>query len=104
MMEPADNAAEKPPPYLPQPGDELPAKLDAQMDAIGPWATGRVKYTPEDGLTGVRPVADRCSITQFGAPQWRANNMRFFQQSNEKIEEAQCVNDPYRFMTNFAII
>ncbi|XP_034182838.2 tektin A [Osmia lignaria lignaria] len=104
MMESTDNAAEKPPPYLPQPGDELPAKLDAQMDAIGPWATGRVKYTPEDGLTGVRPVADRYSITQFGAPQWRANNMRFFQQSNEKIQDAQlaiskarrCVDQSYR--------
>lgn len=75
--------------YFPQSGDELPAQPKEQMDAIGPWATGRVTFTPQDGLTGVRPVVDRYSITSFGAPQWRAHNQKFFMLSNEKIQEAQ---------------
>ncbi|XP_015428423.1 PREDICTED: tektin-4 [Dufourea novaeangliae] len=94
----------RPPPYLPQPGDELPAQPGGSMDPIGPWATGRVTFTPKDGLTGVRPVHDRYSVTQFGAPQWRAHNLKFFQQSSEKIRDAQlaihkakeCVNRSYR--------
>lgn len=64
------------------------------MEAIGPWATGRVNFTPQDGLTGVRPVVDRYSVTSFGAPQWRAHNQKFFKQSDEKIQEAQYANKP----------
>ncbi|XP_003494134.1 tektin-4 [Bombus impatiens] len=78
-----------PPLYFPQPGDELPAQPEERMEAIGPWATGRVNFTPQDGLTGVRPVVDRYSVTSFGAPQWRAHNQKFFKQSDEKIQEAQ---------------
>ncbi|XP_076753930.1 tektin A [Xylocopa sonorina] len=94
----------KPPAYFPQPGDELPAQPEKQMDPIGPWATGRVTFTPQDGLTGVRPVVDRYTVTNSGAPQWRAHNEKFFKQSNEKIREAQlavsnakrCVDRSYK--------
>lgn len=80
---------DKPPPYLPQPEDAFPIAPEETMGALGPWATGRVTFTPKDGLTGVRPVVDRYSVTKFGAPQWRAHNLKFFQQSNEKIRDAQ---------------
>lgn len=78
--------------YLPQPGNELPVQPEEQMEPIGPWATGRVTYTSQDGLTGIRPVADRYSITNSGESQWRSNNLKFFKQSNEKINEALYVN------------
>ncbi|KAK9293671.1 hypothetical protein QLX08_011447 [Tetragonisca angustula] len=92
------------PPYFPQSGDELPAQPEEQMDTIGPWATGRVNFTPQDSLTGIRPVVDRYSITSFGAPRWRAHNQKCFKQSDEKIREAQlavnnakrCVEKLYR--------
>ncbi|CAK9815426.1 TEKT4 [Anthophora quadrimaculata] len=93
----ATETSDKIPSYLPQPGDELPAQPPEQMDAIGPWATGRVNFTPKDGLTGVRPVVDRYSVTSTGASSWRANNEKFFKQSNEKIREAQlAVNNAKR--------
>ncbi|XP_043249738.1 tektin-4 [Colletes gigas] len=105
MMESTnDETKEKLPPYFPQPGDEFPAKPEGSMEAIGPWATGRVTFSPKDGLTGVRPVVDRYSVTQFGAPEWRAHNQKFFKQSDEKIRDAQlavsnakrCVDESYR--------
>ncbi|XP_076278808.1 tektin A isoform X2 [Lasioglossum baleicum] len=105
MMElSGEEAQDRSAPYFPQPGDELPAQPEASMDALGPWATGRVTFTPKDGLTGVRPVVDRYSVTKFGAPQWRAHNLKFFQQSNEKIRDAQlaisnakrCVDQSYK--------
>ncbi|KOX78631.1 Tektin-4 [Melipona quadrifasciata] len=91
-------------PYFPQPGDDLPVQPEGQMDAIGPWATGRVNFTPQDGLTGIRPVVNRYSITSFGTSQWRAHNQKCFKQSDEKIREAQlavnnakrCVEKSYR--------
>nr|XP_031850473.1 tektin-4-like isoform X2 [Nomia melanderi] len=97
-------AQDKPPPYLPQPEDAFPVAPEETMGALGPWATGRVTFTPKDGLTGVRPVVDRYSVTKFGAPQWRAHNLKFFQQSDEKIRDAQlaisnarrCVDQSYR--------
>ncbi|XP_076240313.1 tektin A [Calliopsis andreniformis] len=105
MMETSKGETQgKLPPYFPQPGDELPAQLEGSMEPIGPWATGRVTFTPTDGLTGVRPVADQYSVTKFGAPQWRAHNMKFFKQSDEKIRDAQlainnakrCVDRSYK--------
>lgn len=90
--------------YFPQPGNELPVQPEEQMEPIGPWATGRVTYTSQDGLTGIRPVADRYSITNSGESQWRSNNLKFFKQSNEKINEAlraisnakRCVERSYK--------
>ncbi|XP_047349358.1 tektin-4 [Vespa velutina] len=92
------------PMYLPQPGDELPMKDEGPMDATTPWATGQVTYTPQAGITGLRPVADRYSITRFGPSEWRAHNHTFFQQSDENIQKAQhatfaakqCIERVYR--------
>ncbi|KAL2720721.1 tektin-4 isoform X2 [Vespula squamosa] len=92
------------PMYLPQPGDELPVTEEGPMNATTPWATGRVTYTPEGGITGLRPVADRYSITRFGPSEWRAHNLSFFQQSDENIQKAQhatfaakqCIERVYR--------
>ncbi|KYN13890.1 Tektin-4 [Trachymyrmex cornetzi] len=83
-----DNA-EKPPLYLPQPEDEYPPKPGHTMEPIGPWATGKVTCSREGGITGLRPVADRYSITRYGPSEWRAHNLSIFQQSNKRICDAQ---------------
>ncbi|KYN43031.1 Tektin-4 [Trachymyrmex septentrionalis] len=83
-----DNA-EKPPFYLPQPEDEYPPKLEHTMEPIGPWATGKVTCSREGGITGLRPVADRYSITRYAPSEWRAHNLSIFQQSDERICDAQ---------------
>ncbi|XP_018371091.1 PREDICTED: tektin-4 [Trachymyrmex cornetzi] len=87
-----DNA-EKPPLYLPQPEDEYPPKPGHTMEPIGPWATGKVTCSREGGITGLRPVADRYSITRYGPSEWRAHNLSIFQQSNKRICDAQVAAD-----------
>ncbi|KAK2578310.1 hypothetical protein KPH14_002585 [Odynerus spinipes] len=104
MEETSKELGEGAPLYFPQPGDELPMKEEGSMDATGPWATGRVQYTPQGGITGLRPVADRYSITRFGPSEWRSHNHKFFQQSDENIKKAQhatfaakqCIERVYR--------
>ncbi|XP_067210904.1 tektin-4 isoform X1 [Linepithema humile] len=80
---------EKPPPYFPQLEDEYPPKPEDSMESPGPWATGRVTRSLKSGITGLRPVADRYSITRYGPSEWRAHNLSIFQHSNEKICDAQ---------------
>ncbi|XP_011639079.1 tektin-4 isoform X1 [Pogonomyrmex barbatus] len=80
---------EKPPLYLPQPEDEYPSKPERTMGPLGPWATGRITCSCKGGITGLRPVADRYSVTRYGPSEWRAHNLSVFQQSNEKICDAQ---------------
>ncbi|XP_012054472.1 PREDICTED: tektin-4 [Atta cephalotes] len=87
-----DNA-EKPPLYLPQPEDEYPPKFEHAMEPIGPWATGKVTCSREGGITGLRPVADRYSITRYAPSEWRAHNLNIFQQSDERIYDAQVAAD-----------
>ncbi|KAG5315750.1 TEKT4 protein, partial [Acromyrmex insinuator] len=87
-----DNA-EKPPLYLPQPEDKYPPKLEHTMEPIGPWATGKVTCSRENGITGLRPVADRYSITRYGPSEWRAHNLSIFQQSNERVHDARVAAD-----------
>lgn len=82
---------EKPPLYLPQPEDEYPSKPEHTMGPLGPWATGKVTCSRETGITGLRPVADQYSITRYGPSEWRAHNLSIFQQSNERICDAQYV-------------
>ena len=77
------------PPYFPQPDDDLPAKSEGPMNAIGAWGTGRVTYSPKAGITGVRPVVDRYSMTRYSPAQWRAHNRTLFDQSDAKIADAQ---------------
>lgn len=87
-LEAGDNIA---PPYFPQPDDSLPLKSEGPMEPIGPWATGCVTYSPLAEMTGVRPVVDRYSTTRYSPAEWRAHNRTFFDESNEKIREAQFV-------------
>ncbi|GAB1865925.1 Tektin [Camponotus japonicus] len=79
---------EKPPPYLPQPEDDYPPKPECSIESLGPWATGSVTCS-KGGIIGLRPVVDRYTITRYGPSEWRAHNLNIFQQSNEKICDAQ---------------
>ncbi|KAK0092136.1 hypothetical protein PV326_002110 [Microctonus aethiopoides] len=78
-------------PYFPQPGDDLPAEDEGPMKPVGPWATGRPVFSPTSGLTGLRPVVDRYSITRYSPAQWRAHNQTFFNQSTKTIVDARSV-------------
>uniref|UniRef100_A0A2A4K9W1 Tektin n=1 Tax=Heliothis virescens TaxID=7102 RepID=A0A2A4K9W1_HELVI len=64
-----------PPPYLPQPTDSTSGDY-LGMGPIGPWAPGHVNWTPQAGMTGVRPVVDKYSITHYSTGEWRRNNLR----------------------------
>lgn len=82
--------AEKPPFYLPQENDDhviVPA-AQGQMNAIGPYATGRVDWSPLAGLTGTRPVVDSYSITRFSTNEWRRRNYDTLQAATEAIERS----------------
>ncbi|XP_034100308.1 tektin-4 [Drosophila albomicans] len=89
----ADNL-QNPPCYLPQAGDDLPHK-DAMtpMGPIGPWATGKVDWSPMAGLTGTRPVVDRYSITRYSSNEWRARNQQTVQHTNSVLD----MSDKNRF-------
>ncbi|XP_043464280.1 tektin-4-like [Leptopilina heterotoma] len=84
------------PPYFPQQEDKHPVKSEGPMEPIGPWATGCVTYSPHSGMTGVRPVVDRYSITRYSPGEWRAHNQTFFNESTEKIREAQIIRSDAR--------
>lgn len=62
-----------PPVYLPQPTDSTSGD-NLVMGPIGPWAAGHVDWTPHAGMTGVRPVVDKYSITRYSTGEWRNNN------------------------------
>lgn len=84
----ADNL-QNPPCYLPQAGDDLPHKDSmTPMGPIGPWATGKVDWSPMAGLTGTRPVVDRYSITRFSPNEWRARNQQTVQHTNSVLDKA----------------
>ncbi|KAM0731964.1 Tektin-4 [Formica fusca] len=80
---------EKPPSYLPQPEDDYPLKPECSIEPFGSCATGCVTCSTKGGITGLRPVVDQYSITRYGPSEWRAHNLNIFQQSNEKICDAQ---------------
>lgn len=62
-----------PPIYLPQPTDSTSGDI-LRMGPIGPWAAGHVDWTPQAGMTGVRPVVDKYSITRYCTGEWRKHN------------------------------
>ena len=47
---------------------------DKSLNPIGPWATGRVDWSPLGGLTGTRPVVDTYSVTRYSDAEWRKHN------------------------------
>ena len=67
--------------YLPQPEDAIPANEDTSMGPIGPWATGRVDWSPMAGLTGTRPVVDKYSIARYSEGEWRRHNKEILDMS-----------------------
>jgi tektin-4 len=64
------------PSFLPQPQDNMAGSSlgDQSLTPIGPWATGRVDWSPLGGLTGTRPVVDHYSITRYSDAEWRKHN------------------------------
>ncbi|XP_065173790.1 tektin-4-like [Atheta coriaria] len=60
--------------YLPKPEDSFPDNREDAPGGLGPWATGRVDWGPLAGITGVRPVVSKYSITRFSEGEWRARN------------------------------
>ncbi|XP_059220826.1 tektin-4 isoform X2 [Stomoxys calcitrans] len=75
--------------YLPQPHDAKFITENLQpMGPIGPWATGKVDWSPMAGLTGTRPVVDRYSITRFSPSEWRAKNFETVKNTNQVFDRA----------------
>ncbi|BES87819.1 Tektin family [Nesidiocoris tenuis] len=64
------------PTFLPREDDQVEAGApDAQkMGPVGPWATGKVDWSPLAGLTGTRPVVDHYSLTRYSEAEWRKHN------------------------------
>ncbi|KAH8410050.1 hypothetical protein KR009_004719 [Drosophila setifemur] len=88
-MDPNADNLQNPPCYLPQPGDELPNKDQLMpMGPIGPWASGKVDWSPMAGITGTRPVVDRYSITRFSPNEWRTRNNETVQLVNGALSRA----------------
>lgn len=82
--------AEKPPFYLPQENDDhviVPAAA-SQMMSIGPYATGRVDWSPLSGMTGTRPVVDSYSITRFSTNEWKRRNYETLQAASTAVEKS----------------
>ncbi|XP_047997831.1 tektin-4-like [Leguminivora glycinivorella] len=65
--------AGSPPTYLPQPTESTSGDF-LGMSGVGPWAAGHLDWTPQAGITGVRPVVDKYSITRYSTGEWRRNN------------------------------
>lgn len=81
---------EKPVCYLPQEDDDhiiIPG-AQSQMGPIGPYATGRVDWSPLAGLTGTRPVVDQYSITRFSTNEWRRRNFNTLEEASKVINQS----------------
>ena len=59
---------------MPRVEDSYPAPALPPMGPIGPWATGKVDWSPLAGLTGTRPIVDHYSITRYSDGEWRKHN------------------------------
>ncbi|KAJ1525863.1 hypothetical protein ONE63_009055 [Megalurothrips usitatus] len=44
------------------------------LGPVGPWAFGRTEWNPTSGLTGIRPVVDRHSVTRCSPADWLRQN------------------------------
>lgn len=82
---------DKPPCYLPQENDDhviVPSAEANNMGPIGPWATGRVDWSPLSGLTGTRPVVDSYTITRFSTNEWRRRNYDTLKSASDAVEKS----------------
>ncbi|KAK4879273.1 hypothetical protein RN001_007419 [Aquatica leii] len=94
---PVPNALRPVPPsdapcYMPQPEDQLPEHKEGGMEPIGPWATGRVDWSPMAGITGTRPVVDKYSITRYSEGEWRRHNEEILNRTREVQHKANLVD------------
>ncbi|KAK5645820.1 hypothetical protein RI129_004284 [Pyrocoelia pectoralis] len=78
--------------YLPQPDDGAPDAKEASMGPIGPWATGRVDWSPIAGMTGTRPIVDKYSITRYSEGEWRRKNKEVLDAASEAQHRANLVD------------
>lgn len=91
-----------PPKYLPQPSDTTSGDI-LGMGPIGPWAAGHLDWSPQAGMTGVRPVVDKYSITRYSTGEWRKNNQyTLTPRATDKAKalEAQTKKDIQDIFTN----
>lgn len=64
------------------------------LGPIGPWATGRVDWSPLAGLTGIRPVVDHYTITRYSTGEWRRRNEDVISKAlNSMNESVRIEND-----------
>jgi hypothetical protein len=82
--------AEKPACYLPQEDDDhvVVPSAQASMGPLGPYASGRVDWSPLAGLTGTRPVVDSYSITRYSTNEWRRRNYDTLQAAKDAIDKS----------------
>lgn len=66
------------------------------LDATGPWATGRVDWSPLAGLTGTRPVVDRYSITRYSGNEWRTRTAELIGRQTQTFGEANRTHNDTR--------
>lgn len=90
--EPKVYQAGAPPRYLPQPGETSGDVLN--MGPMGPWAPGHLDWNPISGMTGVRPVVDKYSITRYSTGDWRRNNAKTLDPRG--VHQATAVKDSAR--------
>ncbi|EDW77965.1 uncharacterized protein Dwil_GK24269 [Drosophila willistoni] len=89
QMDPNADNLQNPPCYLPQQGDDMPHKDHlTPMGPVGPWASGKLDWSPMAGLTGTRPVVDRYSITRYSPNEWRARNQETITYVNQVLDKA----------------
>ncbi|KAB0798256.1 hypothetical protein PPYR_09249 [Photinus pyralis] len=78
--------------YLPHPEDDMPKATEASMGPIGPWATGRVDWSPISGMTGTRPIVDKYSITRYSEGEWRRKNKEVLDSAKDAQHRANLVD------------
>lgn len=67
----------------------LHKEITEPMHPIGPWATGKCDWNPSSGLTGVKPIVDHYSITQFSANEWMQRNHDIYDENQRRLLESK---------------
>jgi hypothetical protein len=86
--------------YLPQPEDEYLTKSEHTLGPLESWTTAKITYFRDGEITGLRPVADRYSITFYISSESCARSLYIFRQSNEKF----AISHQYVIQNNLRLI
>ncbi|KAF5269242.1 hypothetical protein FQR65_LT02543 [Abscondita terminalis] len=78
--------------YMPQPDDCAIVRKQDEMSSVGPWATGRVDWSPIAGMTGTRPVVDKYSVTRYSESEWRKRNQRLFNRATDEQQKTKIID------------